>query len=102
MVRSTKGINNIVRFGFEPAVLATELLDRIRQLEHQRNQSSLQEINNFQKGQRVVLKNNPLGGIEGIVQNVSSKRVAVLLEILGRPTLVKVEHHHLEAGFNLG
>lgn len=102
VVRSTKGINNIVRFGFEPAVLASELLDRIRQLEQQRNQSSLQEINNFQKGQRVVLKNNPLGGIEGIVQNVSSKRVAVLLEILGRPTLVKVAHHHLEAGLQQG
>jgi transcriptional antiterminator RfaH len=28
---------------------------------------------------------------------VSSKRVAVLLEIMGRPTVVQVDHHQVEA-----
>jgi len=37
-----------------------------------------------------------LAGMEGFVQSVSSKRVAVLLEILGRPTLVQLEHHQVE------
>jgi transcriptional antiterminator RfaH len=37
-----------------------------------------------------------LGGIEGLIQSVSSKRVAVLLEILGRPTVVQLEHHQVE------
>jgi transcriptional antiterminator RfaH len=37
-----------------------------------------------------------LGAIEGLVHNVSSKRVAVLLEIFGRPTVVQLDHHQVE------
>lgn len=97
VVRNTKGINNLVRFGFEPANLAPEVLDRIRHLEQLRNQASVQEMDNLKAGQKVTLKHSAFSGLEGVVQSVSSKRVAVLLEILGRPTLVKMEHHQLEA-----
>ncbi len=96
VVRSTKGIHNLVRFGFEPATLQDELLQRIRELEQLRNQAGLLEISRLKAGQTVLFKHSALSGLEGIVQNVSSKRVAVLLEILGRPTLVKVEHHQVE------
>jgi transcriptional antiterminator RfaH len=37
-----------------------------------------------------------LGALEGLVQSVSSKRVAVLLEIMGRSTVVQMDHHQLE------
>lgn len=97
VVRSTKGVSNIVRFGFEPAVLHDELLQRIRQLEEVRNHATLQELSQLKVGQAVRLKHTALGSIEGLVQNVSSKRVAVLLEILGRPAVVQVEHHQVEA-----
>jgi transcriptional antiterminator RfaH len=97
VVRSTKGVNNLVRFGFEPATLDNELIERIRQMEQVRSQASVQDINNLKVGQQVVLKNTPLGALEGVVQTVSSKRVAVLLEILGHPTLVKLGHHQIEA-----
>jgi transcriptional antiterminator RfaH len=96
-VRSTKGVANIVRFGFEPAILQDALVQRIRQLEQDRNHATLQDISNFQQGQTVRLKHTALGGVEGLVQSVSSKRVAVLLEILGRPTVVQLAHHQLEA-----
>jgi transcriptional antiterminator RfaH len=95
-VRSTKGIATLVRFGFEPAVLADELVQRIRQLEQDRNQATLQDLSNLKAGQTVRLKHNALGGVEGLIQSVSSKRVAVLLEILGRPTVVQLEHHQVE------
>lgn len=95
-VRSTKGIATIVRFGFEPALIHDELVQRIRLLEEDRNHATLQELSNLKAGQTVRLKHNALGGIEGLIQSVSSKRVAVLLEILGRPTVVKVEHHQVE------
>jgi transcriptional antiterminator RfaH len=58
----------------------------------------LQELGNLKAGQTVRLQHSALGGIEGLVQSVSSKRVAVLLEILGRPTVVQVDHHQVEAG----
>lgn len=97
VVRSTKGVASLVRFGFEPAVLHDELVQRIRQLEQVRQHATLQELNQLKVGQAVRLKHTALGSIEGLVQNVSSKRVAVLLEILGRPTVVQLEHHQVEA-----
>jgi transcriptional antiterminator RfaH len=96
VVRNTKGIATIVRFGFEPALLNDELVQRIRLLEEDRNHATLQELSNLKAGQTVRLKHTALGGIEGLIQSVSSKRVAVLLEILGRPTVVQVEHHQVE------
>lgn len=96
VVRSTKGITTIVRFGFEPAVIDEELLRRIRQLEEDRNQATLLELSQLKPGQTVRLKHTALGDVEGLIQSVSSKRVAVLLEILGRPAVVQLEHHQVE------
>ncbi len=96
VVRSTKGIATIVRFGFEPALLHDNLVQRIRQIEQDRNHATLQELSNLKPGQTVRLKHTALGGVEGLIQSVSSKRVAVLLEILGRPALVQLEHHQVE------
>lgn len=95
-VRSTKGITTLVRFGFEPATITEDLLRRIRQLEEDRNHATLLELSNLKAGQTVRLKHSALDGVEGMVQNVSSKRVAVLLEILGRPAVVQLEHHQVE------
>lgn len=95
-VRSTRGVTSLVRFGFEPAVIDSGLLERIRQMEQERNAASLQELSNLKPGQAVRLRHTALSGIEGLIQRVSSKRVAVLLEILGRPTVVEVEHHQVD------
>jgi transcriptional antiterminator RfaH len=96
-VRSTKGVTTIVRFGFEPALLHDDVVQRIRQMEQLRDQATIEELNQLKVGQKVRLKRTALGDIEGLVHNVSSKRVAVLLEILGRPTVVQVDHHQVEA-----
>ncbi len=95
-VRSTKGITTIVRFGFEPAVIGEELLGRIRQLEEDRNHATLLELSKLKAGQTVRLQHTALGDVQGLIQSVSSKRVSVLLEILGRPAVVQLEHHHVE------
>jgi transcriptional antiterminator RfaH len=95
-VRSTKGVNNLVRFGFEPAVLQDSMIQEILSLEQTRNQISVQEASPFKVDQAVKLKHNALHNVQGLVHSVGSKRIAVLLEILGRPTVVQVEHHQLE------
>jgi len=95
-VRSTKGVNNLVRFGFEPARIQDELITIIRDLEVSRNEITIAEASSFQIGQGVRLKHNALANLQGLVQGVGSKRIAVLLEILGRPTVVQVEHHQIE------
>ena len=97
VVRSTKGVSNIVRFGFDPALLHDDVVNKIRQMAKDREQATIEELNQLKVGQAVRLKHTALGAIEGLVHNVSSKRVAVLLEILGRPTVVQVEHHQVEA-----
>jgi transcriptional antiterminator RfaH len=96
-VRSTKGISHVVRFGHEPGVVGEDMVATLKAFETPHNPATLQEMSNFQAGQKVKLKHVALGALEGLVQSVSSKRVAVLLEILGRPTVVQLDHHQVEA-----
>jgi transcriptional antiterminator RfaH len=95
-VRSTKGVSHLVRFGFEPAVLQDSMVQAIVSLEQTRNQISVQEASPYKVDQAVKLKHNAFHNVQGLVHSVGSKRIAVLLEILGRPTVVQVEYHHLE------
>ena len=95
-VRSTKGISNIVRFGFEPGVVPSDMLAALKDFEAAQNQATLQDMSNFKAGQKVKFKHAALGSLEGLIQSVSSKRVAVLLEIMGRSTVVQMAHHQLE------
>ena len=97
-VRSTKGISHVVRFGFDPGVVSANMVAAIQAFEAEQNQATLDQMTHFKAGQKVKLKNVALGNMEGLVQSVSAKRVAVLLlEILGRPNLVQFAHHQLEA-----
>jgi transcriptional antiterminator RfaH len=96
-VRSTKGISHVVRFGFDPGIVSAHMIATLKTFESEQNQATLEEISDFKAGQKVKLKHVALGNMEGLVQSVSSKRVAVLLEILGGPTVVQVAHHQLEA-----
>jgi transcriptional antiterminator RfaH len=95
-VRSTKGISHIVRFGFEPGIVSADMLASLQEFEALQNQATLQEMRNFKVGQKVKLKHVALGSFEGLIQSVSKKRVALLLEILGRETVVQMEHHQIE------
>ena len=95
-VRSTKGISHIVRFGFEPGIVSSDMLASLQEFEALQNQATLQEMSNFKVGQKIKLKHVALGSFEGLIQSVSKKRVAVLLEILGRETVVQMEHHQIE------
>jgi transcriptional antiterminator RfaH len=95
-IHSTRGVTCLVRFGSQPATVADSLVQRIQLEEQARNAMTFQETNVLREGQQVQLKHTALGDIYGLVQSVSSKRVAVLLEILGRPAVVKVEHFQVE------
>jgi transcriptional antiterminator RfaH len=78
-------------------MVSSDMVATLKEFETSQNQATLQELSNFKAGQKVKLKHVALGALEGLVQSVSSKRVAVLLEILGRPTLVQLDHHQVEA-----
>lgn len=94
--RSTRGVTSLVSFGFILATVSDELIDAIRALEFEREQSDLAQITPFQPGTRVRLREKGLQCLEGLVVSVSSKRVTLLLEILGRQKEVCVDHTKLE------
>jgi transcriptional antiterminator RfaH len=94
--RSTRGVSFILSFGFSPAVLKPEQLLAIQAYEAERNRADMAQISPFQPGLQVRLRHCGLRGLEGLVQSVSSKRVAVLLNLLGRQKVVTISHHQLE------
>lgn len=96
-VNSTRGVAHLVRFGYEMATIRPDTLAAIRQLEQERNAADVAELNSLRPGQAVRFCNPNLNGLEGLVKSVSSRRVAVLLEFMGRQQMVSVDHHQLKA-----
>lgn len=96
-VRSTRGVNTIVGFGNELAVMPDHMLSAVRQAEAQRSRTPLHALAPAARpGQRVRLRDPALRGIEGLVQSVSSKRVVLLISLLGGQQAVKVKHGQIE------
>lgn len=96
-VRSTFGVSSLVRFGQEPAVLRWENLRCIWDFEIRRNQACNEEISPFRPGSRVRVVDGPLVGMEGLISDVSSERVVVLMQLLGQDTRVNMSYHQLIA-----
>lgn len=94
-VRSTLGVTTLVHFGQEPAVMQPETLASIRDFEARRNEASVEDINPFQRGERVRVVDGPLSGLEGLISGVSQERVVVLMQLLGQDTRVSLSHHQL-------
>ncbi|MFW7343436.1 transcriptional activator RfaH [Pollutimonas sp. H1-120] len=96
-LRSTRGVASVVMFGAAFAHIPLELLQSIRAAEQLRNDAGLDQVSPFQPGSRVRLSDPALAGLEGLVQEVSAKRVVLLLEILGRQKTLKVGFGQIEA-----
>jgi transcriptional antiterminator RfaH len=96
-VRSTFGVTTIVRFGQEAAVMRPQTLRSIREFETRRNETSDQEISPFQRGRVVRIADGPLAGFEGLISDVSTERVVVLMQLLVQDTRVSLSFHQLQA-----
>jgi transcriptional antiterminator RfaH len=96
-LRSTRGVASVIMFGATFAQVPVEILQSIRAAEQARNEAGLEQVSPFQPGSRVRLCDPMLAGLEGLVQEVSAKRVILLLEILGRQKTLKVEFGQIEA-----
>lgn len=97
VVRSTIGMVGLIRFGDTPAMLSDAVVATIRAREAERAAASRDALIPFVAGQAVRVVGGPLGGLAGVVQAVASQRVAVFLELLGRPTRVVVPAQQLAA-----
>lgn len=89
-VRSTIGISHVIRFGHEPAQVSQDLIDRIKYFEAQQHLGNFADVGPFQPGILVHVTRGPFAGHEGIVSKVSSKRVEILMELLGRENVIRL------------
>lgn len=88
-IRSTKGVNKLVSFGFEPAKVANELVDLLMTQE-QTLRETPQAL--FNPGERVKVTQGPFAGIEGIYQMTDGeRRVMVLIELMSKPVTLPLE-----------
>ncbi|WP_275662730.1 transcription/translation regulatory transformer protein RfaH [Laribacter hongkongensis] len=86
-IRSTRGVNQLVRFGTEPARIDDELIERLRG--HEVARAHPEPL--FRTGERVRLTDGPFAGIEGIYQMTDGEsRVIVLIEFLTKPVVARV------------
>jgi len=101
-VRSAHGVTNIVRFGeFYPAV-SDNIIDDLRtEIEGEDVRQTVPEL---VAGDRVRLLEGPLAGLEAVITEVlpGNERVRLLLEFLGRDTVVEANAENVVAGEDLG
>lgn len=83
-IRSTKGVNKLVRFGDAPAQVDDGLIDLLRR---RMNEAPPAPERLFAPGERVTIVDGPFAGIEGVFQMAEGERRAmVLIDLLGRTT----------------
>jgi transcriptional antiterminator RfaH len=87
-IRSTLGVSKLLTFGSEPARVDHELIELLRV----RTRSSIHDpVPLHQPGDRIAITAGPFAGIEGIFEmGDGSSRALVLIEILTKPTRLKI------------
>lgn len=95
-IRSTLGVSKMVRFDGIPAVVPDALIDALRKNEDDDGIQSLKQ-NNLVRGDKVTIIDGPLAGYQGIYQQQNSaERIAVLVDLVGKNTLVNISVHDLQ------
>ena len=95
-IRSTFGVAGMVRFGGMPAVVPSELIDKLKQNENEFGLQSF-EKKELKLGDKVDIIDGPFEGHKAIYQKMkSAERVSVLLDIVGKNTQVTLSVHELE------
>ncbi len=90
-IRSTRGVANLVRFGYAPAVVPDGLIDLLRARE---GSDGLHELDYAvaRPGDRIRIEGGPMAGYEAIFLAASgTERVLVLLDIMGKQVRLNVD-----------
>ena len=95
-IRSTRGVQNLVRFGQATARVDDRLVQQIRQLESSRFKPD-KELKPFKKGQQVQVLEGPFAGVSAQVFAVEERRVILLLELINQQQTLEFEAGNLVA-----
>ena len=99
-VRSTTGINSLVRFGMEFAVLSEEKCSAIMHFSRAQQEGgveSLLNVHGIKVGQRVLIQTGAFVGLEGLASVMARDRVIVLMNLLGKNQTLKFDATDLSA-----
>jgi transcriptional antiterminator RfaH len=95
-IRSTRGVSKMVRFDGIPAVVPDQLIQALQSNDDDDGNQSLMQ-NNLMRGDKVTIIDGPLAGYQGIYQQQNSvERIAVLVDLVGKNTLLNISVHDLQ------
>jgi len=90
-VRSTRGAIGLVKFGTEPAIVPDRVIEMLFQREDPESGYCEDSRALFRAGDPVKLIEGPLTGMQGVfAEQDGEKRVAILLELLGKTNRISV------------
>ena len=96
-IRSTKGVNNFVRFGLSFAKVPNQIINLIR-IQQQQTIEKLINICSHQKGDAIEIQSGAFKGQLAIFQNYSAQdRVIVLLKLIGQQQEVTLDEKEVIA-----
>ena len=85
-IRYTRGVQRLVSFGHEPALMDDSVIEWIKSEE---SSQTIQPL--FAAGEAVQITKGPFVGLEGVFQMTDGEqRALVLIEILSKPVVLKV------------
>lgn len=89
-IRSTRGVQGIVKFGVGPAKVGDELINEIRSREDSLYERAI-DLDRFQEGQVVIIDTGPFSGLNGLFSKYAGDhRVIILMDLLGRQTSLTI------------
>jgi transcriptional antiterminator RfaH len=95
-IRSTLGVAKMVEFGGLPAMVPNDLIAALQANENADGLQQLQEPE-LKAGDKVTVLEGPFAGYQGIYQQHQSReRVAILMDIVGKNTLMTISVHELQ------
>jgi transcriptional antiterminator RfaH len=95
-IRSTFGVSKMIRFDGMPAVVPNKLIQALKSID---DEDGIQRMiqKNIMLGDKVTIIDGPLAGYQGIYQQQkSAERVAVLVDLVGKNTLLNISVHDLQ------
>jgi len=95
VIRSTRGVLGLVRFGGIPAPVPSGLVEQLMAASAS-TEGVVRQEHLFQSGDRVEILSGPFAGLPAsILAETGRERVELLLELLGRANKVMMSRHQL-------
>ena len=95
-VRSTRGVSDLVRFGYQLVPVPDDLIDSIKNLEDEYSGLYIPKSQLFNTGDEVMIQEGPFTDMKGVYQcDQGEQRAIILLECLGRLNTLTVSRLNL-------